>query len=101
METRKLKLDELRVESFATSENEAGRGTVEAHQYSAPYVCYTYEFCGCNDGVSNQSCRQTCYGYDSGCGNPPATNGAFTCVPRDSCDIEGTCAGPTAWTTPC
>lgn len=99
MQTRKLSLDELRVESFATSEDQGGRGTVAAHQqYSEPYVCYTYEYCGCNDGISNQSCRDTCY-QGSGCTSPPNTG--FTCVPADSCDIEGTCAGPTAWTTPC
>ncbi|HEX2210134.1 MAG TPA: pinensin family lanthipeptide [Longimicrobium sp.] len=98
METRKLKLDELRVESFATSDDQGGRGTVAGHQFSEPYVCYTNEFCGCNDGVSNRSCRATCYHNQSGCGNPGT---GFTCVPADSCDIEGTCAGPTAWTTPC
>lgn len=98
MDMRKLKLDDLQVESFATSGDEGGRGTVPGHQYSEPYVCYTNEFCGCNDGVSNRTCRDTC--HDTSCGGTE-TGGQFTCVPADSCDIEGTCAGPTAWTTPC
>jgi len=90
----KLSLDELTVESFSTSEDEAGRGTVAGHQVSEPLVCYTNEFCGCNDGVSNRSCRATCYD-GSGCtGTNTQVN---TCRPDTTCDIENTCGGCTAY----
>ncbi len=86
----KLSLDELTVESFSTSEDETGRGTVAGHQVSEPYVCYTDEFCGCNDGISNRSCRATCYN-GSGCGNPQTNQ--YTCRPDTTCDTPNTCDG--------
>lgn len=97
MEKRKLSLDMLQVESFATDAQGDGRGTVEGHQISEPFVCYTNEFCGCNDGVSNISCRATCYA-GSGCGGG---SGHFSCNPAQSCNPADTCGGCTAYLMEC
>jgi hypothetical protein len=99
MEKRKLSVEELQVESFATAETFEERGTVEGHQMSEPYVCHTYEFCTCNDGISDRSCIATCYN-GSGCGTNPS-GGVFTCDPRASCNPDDTCGGCTAYQIQC
>ena len=56
---RKLKLESLNVESYATSGSaESPAGTVRAHAAAAPtYTCATYEV-GC--GPSGLDCTYTC-----------------------------------------
>lgn len=104
MAKRRLSLEHLEVESFTTAEFQGQRGTVEAQQASAPYVCETDDFCGCNDGISNVSCRDTCAAESCGTSGPSA---GYTCPPNNTCngpatcDIENTCGGCTAYTIQC
>jgi hypothetical protein len=103
MNTRKLSLEQLEVESFETASAPVDRGTVEGQQASAPYVCRTYEYCGCNDGISDLSCMNTCYAAGSGCvgGTAQTCPQNNTCYGPATCDLEGTCGGCTAYHQAC
>ena len=81
MGKRKLKLDELAVETFWATSPSHERGTVMAHGTFGP-ACQGGTWglsCG---GTCLDSCAETCF-----C----RTNGVFTCYPEDSCNPDATC----------
>ena len=75
MTKRKLRLDTLAVESFATDAQPAARGTVRAQELTPAYPCFPqdtlYHSCGWSDAeCPTQGCRtdwNTCGAFGSCC----------------------------------
>jgi hypothetical protein len=96
---RKLNLDELSVDSFETNAQPAGRGTVQAHEWTDPFQCTESNLvsCGGSCGFTNcdeHTCARGCTA-DVSCGgtcNCPTFD--FTCE-YTSPNPEGTCCGQT------
>ncbi|HEX8904440.1 MAG TPA: hypothetical protein VF771_06345 [Longimicrobiaceae bacterium] len=63
---KKLRIDELRVDTFATARVDGARGTVRAHEDSAPHQCASgvwtcLDTCDVTCGATcNGSCVYTC-----------------------------------------
>jgi hypothetical protein len=76
MEKRKLRLEELVVESFETAAAGGQRGTVRANEDSGGWICSgtCYATCASCNGCGSE----TCYGH-------------ITCAGVDSC-VDWTCA---------
>lgn len=73
MRKLRLKLEELRIESFATEAASAQRGTVQGQSYSGPShytVCPV--ICG-GDPHTEDTCDPSC-GYGGYCPQTPDTN---------------------------
>lgn len=107
---KKLKLEDLRVDSFVTSGRDVPRGTVGAHQ--SPPVCTGYlSTCGGNGSTADYL---TCPGGasdDTYCGGTPVCSllgtgpcptygdtcnghtGCGSCAPALTCDLQYGCGG--------
>ncbi len=87
----KLKLEDLAVESFETTDDENSHGTVYAEQCTCPTNCTCP---GCNTcdpsycDTACQTCPNTCYGSCYGsCGNTCD----YTCVGNATCSWNTNC----------
>ena len=95
-----LELDQLVVESFATSSALRPRGTVRGHDVSDT-TCNQI-ICDCpTGGTCDTDCGQGTCGAECGSGRPSC---AYTCLCTDTCpgntcaySCEGTCGCPTWW----
>jgi len=72
-----LKIEDLAVASFETSEEQAARGTVRAHESESVQIACGNTFdvgtCDLTCAVSCQSCAETCGGTGTGPGTRQAT----------------------------
>lgn len=89
MNTRKLKLDDLAVESFVTSQTPAIRGTVNGHNSEYQTGCVTQCPSGCLTQCDQSDCTY-CVGTTGGNTNTPGTLAGATCgvVCQPTPDIE-------------
>lgn len=84
---KKLKLDDLRVESFATAPNVSTRGTVAGNEDTEGCATIDYgscmAFCGTQPGVCGPGPGPTHDGMTCNytCGGEECLSGGFTCDP--------------------
>jgi hypothetical protein len=94
---KKLRLDDLQVDSFTTSPETRGRGTIAGLQddthsvYTACFTCGTECSDGCDPGtdpgagtLGEYTCGETCQNGATNCG---------TCFEQASCDLQHGCGG--------
>lgn len=77
MKKLKLQLDDLRIDSFQTSEAETPEGTVFGEQCTCPGVATCDGSCNCGDTAAGPTCNASCHN---------------SCVAYETCDIW-TCGG--------
>jgi hypothetical protein len=95
MEKRKLRLEELVVESFETAASKELRGTVQGNEYSE--ACYTDEFPSCPRSCEPRTCDEGCSASCGGTCYACATNtcyGYYTCAGVNTCEFVDTCIFP-------
>jgi len=91
-----LRLEDLRIDSFSTTEVQREKGTVYGEQCTCHTQC-TCPGCPTCDASCNGSCDASCNGTCAGCGSGDWTCGGtcdYTCGGGGTCDP--TCAG---WAT--
>jgi hypothetical protein len=100
MKRLKLNVEELQVESFASTSPESGmRGTVRAHAKA------TQETCGCTEGwdtcyTAPESCAHTCIGAGAGgCGYESQSPG-WCESQHDSCSCFDACPSYVTYYSP-
>lgn len=104
---KKLNVDDLRIESFVTSNSHGLRGTVAANQtgdgcwsdYSACPTCENPCSANCTDPSGDTPHTNGCTQVQQTCGAAgtcaPGATGCGSCVGQETCDLQYGCGGTT------